>query len=109
MGGDPIEGAPPHIPNVLRPMDIEPVKCPQPDIFDHAEINTDRRNLLQVSMSVSSNKSAEFSSSMATLPMIPEELKTQKRGSAGLDGKKKKHTNSVDSQDALPRKVAKPD
>jgi len=109
MGADPVEGVPPRIPNSLCPMDINPVKCPQPDIFDHAEINTDRRNLLQVSMSVSSNKSAEFASTTATLPMIPEESKMQKRGSTHPDGKKKKHTNSVDSQDALPQKVAKPD
>lgn len=110
MCADPVEGAPPYTPNVLHPMDIDPVECPQPDIFDHAEINGDRRNLLQVSISVSSDKSTEFASTTATLPMIPEELKTQKRGSTGLDGKnKKKRTNSVDSQDALPRKVSKPD
>lgn len=47
---------------------------------------------------------------MATLPMIPETLKTQERGSTSLDGKnKKKCTNSVDSQDTLPRKAPKLD
>ena len=104
MGADLAEGMPPCIPNGLHPMDIDPVECPQPDIFNHSENHSDRRNLPQFSMSVSNDdKTAKFASAMATLPMIPEKSKMQERGSTGLYGKnKKKHTNSVDSEDTLP-------
>ena len=43
MGADPAEGTPPCIPHGLHPMDINPVECPQLDIFNHTENHTDRR------------------------------------------------------------------
>ena len=72
MGANPAEGTPPCIPNGLHPMDVDPVECPQPDIFNHGENHSDRRNLPQVSGMSASNddKTAKFASAMATLPMI---------------------------------------